>query len=185
MGYLSHGLFKDQAAAKAIRGVFVMQTVDILFLCETNSATSLMAEALVNQRSDGSYRAFSAGSRPAAVILPEARMALQQRAIPTDGLEPKSWTIFNLPGGLKPHIVVDLATVTWTEPECAKLAEYATLRWPLRDPALVERKGERRQITEAVLGALITRINGELVRRVEGARHSMASALEARPAQWA
>ena len=28
-----------------IRGLFRMQTVDVLFLCETNSATSLMAEA--------------------------------------------------------------------------------------------------------------------------------------------
>jgi arsenate reductase (thioredoxin) len=185
MGYSRHGLFENRAAAKAFRGVSVMQTVDILFLCETNSATSLMAEALVNQRADGSYRAFSAGSRPAGMILPEARMALNQRAIPTDGLEPKSWTIFNLPGGLRPHIVVDLATVTWTEPECTKLAEYATLRWPLRDPALVERKGERRQITEAVLGALITRINGELLRRIEGARQAIATSLEARPAQWA
>ena len=157
----------------SVRGLFRMQTVDVLFLCETNSATSLMAEALLNQRGDTRIRAFSAGSRPAAGLLPEAEQALSQRAIATDGLEPKSWTIFALPGSLRPHIVVDLATVTWTEPDCARLAEYATLRWPLRDPALVERKAERRAVTETVLNALETRISGELLRRIESVRQTI------------
>lgn len=150
-----------------------MQTVDVLFLCETNSATSLMAEALLNHRGDTRVRAFSAGSRPAAALLAEAEHALSQRAIPTDGLEPKSWTIFALPGGLRPHIVVDLATVTWTEPDCAALAEYATLRWPLRDPALVERRADRRIVAETVLNALQTRIDGELMRRIDGVRQTI------------
>ncbi len=161
------------ATPQSVRGLFRMQTVDVLFLCETNSATSLMAEALLNQRGDTRIRAFSAGSRPAAALLPEAEQALSQRAIPTDGLEPKSWTIFALPGGLRPHIVVDLATVTWTEPDCAALAEYATLRWPLRDPALVERKADRRAVTETVLNALQTRIEGELMRRIDGVRQTI------------
>ena len=161
------------ATPPSIRDWFKMQTVDVLFLCETNSATSLMAEALLNQRGDMRVRAFSAGSRPAAALLPEARQALSQRAIATDGLEPKSWTIFALPGGLRPHIVVDLATVTCTEPDCARLAEYATLRWPLRDPALVERKAERRAVTDTVLNALETRISGELMRRIESVRQTI------------
>ena len=73
----------------SVRDMFRMQTVDVLFLCETNSATSLMAEALLNQRGDTRIRAFSAGSRPATSLLPEAAQALNQRAISTDGLEPK------------------------------------------------------------------------------------------------
>ena len=108
-------------------------------------------------------------------MLPEARATLSQRAIPTDGLEPKSWTMFGMPGGVRPHLVVDLATVTWTDPESAKLAEYATLRWPLRDPALVERRAERRTVTEAVFGALTDRIQSELTRRIEAVRQLMAN----------
>lgn len=60
------------ATPPSIRDWFKMQTVDVLFLCETNSATSLMAEALLNQRGDIRVRAFSAGNRPAAALLPEA-----------------------------------------------------------------------------------------------------------------
>lgn len=162
-----------------------MQTVDVLFLCETNSATSLMAEALLNQRGDTRVRAFSAGSRPGAGLLPEAAAALAQCAIPTDGLEPKSWTIFALPGGLRPHIVVDLATVTWTEPDCAALAEYATLRWPVRDPALIERKADRRAVAETVLNALQARISGELMRRIDSVRQTIDAENPSASKLWA
>jgi arsenate reductase (thioredoxin) len=173
------------ATPSSVRDLFRMQTVDVLFLCETNSAASLMAEALLNHRGDTRIRAFSAGSRPAASLLPEAEQALGQRAIPTDGLEPKSWTIFALPGGLRPHIVVDLATVTWTEPDCAALAEYMTLRWPLRDPALVDRKAERRGVADTVLNALQTRIDGELMRRIESVRQAMNGENPPATRQWA
>lgn len=169
----------------SVRGLFGMQTVDVLFLCETNAATSLMAEALLNQRGDTRVRAFSAGSRPATAMLVEAKQVLAQRAVATDGLEPKSWTIFALPGGLRPHIVVDLATVTWTEPDCARLAEYATLRWPLRDPALVERKADRRLVAETVANSLAPRIAGELMRRIEGVRQAMNGEGHHAPRLWA
>lgn len=175
MGFSHHGKIVSGAVARTVEGLINMQVVDVLFLCETNSATSLMAEALLNKRGDSRVRAFSAGSRPATAMLAEARMALSQRAISTAGLEPKSWTFFSLPGGIRPHIVVDLATVTWTEPECAKLAEYVTLRWPLRDPALVERRADRRAVTEAVLGALSDRIQSELMRRIDSVRQMIAS----------
>ena len=175
MGLSHRGAIFSGSAASIGKGLISMQVVDVLFLCETNSATSLMAEALLNQRGDRFVRAFSAGSRPASAMLPEARATLSQRAIPTDGLEPKSWTMFGMPGGVRPHLVVDLATVTWTDPESAKLAEYATLRWPLRDPALVERRAERRTVTEAVFGALTDRIQSELTRRIEAVRQLMAN----------
>lgn len=184
MGFVTHGRFLSGTDVRPAKGFFSMQVVDVLFLCETNSATSLMAEALLNQRGDARVRAFSAGSRPAAAMLAEARATLCQRAIPTDGLEPKSWSIFTLPGGLRPHLVVDLATVTWTEPECAKLAEYATLRWPLRDPGLVDKRTERRTVTEAVYGALSDRIQGELMRRIEAVRQMMGSD-DPRSMRWA
>ena len=111
MGLSHRGAIFSGSAASIGKGLISMQVVDVLFLCETNSATSLMAEALLNQRGDRFVRAFSAGSRPAAAMLPEARATLSQRAIPTDGLEPKSWTMFGMPGGVRPHLVVDLATL--------------------------------------------------------------------------
>jgi arsenate reductase len=144
----------------------MMKPIDVLFLCETNAATSLMAEAIVNHRNGLRFRAFSAGRNPAAAILAETIAVLGARAIPTDSLEPKSWSIFTLPGAPQPDLVIDLATVTWTDGDLPMLSGARTLRWPLRDPALVENRRERRPVAEAVLDALIGRIDDELTRRI-------------------
>lgn len=140
-----------------------MKPIDVLFLCETNAATSLMAEAIVNHRGDARVRAFSAGRSPAPALLPEAQAVLTARAIATEGLEPKAWPIFALPGARRPDLVVDLATVTWTAPELKQLAERAVIRWPLRDASLVENRRERRLVAQAVFDALESRILDELV----------------------
>lgn len=140
-----------------------MKPIDVLFLCETNAATSLMAEALVNHRNDLRIRAFSAGRAPAAAMLGEARQQLTAAAIPTDGLEPKAWSIFTFAGAPRPDLIVDLATVTWTLPELRDLADGPVLRWPLRDAALVEMRRERKSVAEAVFRALRTRIETDLM----------------------
>ncbi|WP_181708187.1 hypothetical protein [Chthonobacter rhizosphaerae] len=140
-----------------------MKPIDVLFLCETNAATSLMAEAIVNHRGDARVRAFSAGRTPGDTLLPEARDVLAARAIATEGLVPKAWPIFALPGARRPDIIVDLATVTWTIPELKQLAEQSVLRWPLRDAALVESRRDRRSVAQAVFDALESRILDELV----------------------
>jgi arsenate reductase len=143
-----------------------MKPIDVLFLCETNAAVSLMAEAVVNHRGDPRIRAFSAGRTPADAMLPEARAALAAAALPADGLVPKSWAIFTLPGARRPDLVVDLATVTWTDPDLQKLTDAAILRWPLRDPALAESRRERRHLAEQVRDVLMSRIDGEILGRV-------------------
>lgn len=142
-----------------------MKPIDVLFLCETNAATSLMAEALVNSRGDPRVRAFSAGRSPAARMAAEAREALEARGISADALEPKSWSIFAFPGARRPDLIVDLATVSWTNPEVADLAGGALVRWPLGDPALFARRTDRRATAKAVLKALIERIERDLAAR--------------------
>lgn len=143
-----------------------MKPIDVLFLCETNAALSLMAEALVNQRDDPRIRAFSAGRAPARQILPEAREALAAATVPIDGLEPKAWAIFALPGARRPDVVVDLASVSLTDPQVSALSDAPVLRWPLRDPALAEGRRARRGLADAVLGALRARIGAELLARL-------------------
>lgn len=147
-----------------------MTPIDVLFLCETNAATSVMAEAILNARADLQIRAFSAGRAPAARLLPEAIAALSARAIPTDGLQPKSCSIFAFPGAPRPNLIVDLATVTWTNPDFLQISGGAVLRWPLRDPALIAGPRERRTVADAVLGVLLARIEDELIGRRLGAR---------------
>jgi protein-tyrosine-phosphatase len=71
----------------------------LLFLCTGNSARSQMAEAILNHRSMGRFRAESAGSKPAARVNPLAIETLRQHGIEwkghsprtVDGLEREPW----------------------------------------------------------------------------------------------
>jgi arsenate reductase len=61
----------------------------VLYLCRINSGRSLMAEAITNHFSGGSFRAFSAGIEPVDAIPGVVLDVLRERRVPTAGLRPK------------------------------------------------------------------------------------------------
>lgn len=71
----------------------------LLFLCTGNSARSQMAEAILNRRGKGRFRAESAGSKPAPRVNPLAIETLRDHGIEwnghpprtVDGLENEAW----------------------------------------------------------------------------------------------
>lgn len=69
-------------------------TVSVLFLCQTNAARSIMAEAVLNHLGQGRIRAYSAGSKPATFVHPETIRVLSAHGYLTDSLQPKSWNLF-------------------------------------------------------------------------------------------
>ena len=76
-----------------------MSVFRLLFLCAGNSARSQMAEALLNWKGRGRFRAESAGSRPADRVNPHAIETLRDYDVPwaghaprgIDGLEREPW----------------------------------------------------------------------------------------------
>ena len=64
---------------------------NVLFLCTGNSARSILAEAILNQKGQPNFTAYSAGSRPAGTVRPEALRQLEAVHLPTVGLRSKSW----------------------------------------------------------------------------------------------
>ena len=61
----------------------------VLVLCTGNSCRSQMAEALINDRLDAEWLAFSAGTHPAGVVNPFAVKALEEIGISVGDQHPK------------------------------------------------------------------------------------------------
>ena len=73
--------FRDSPDAKERRRV--------LFLCSANSARSLMAEQILNDRAKGGLRAASAGTRPAMCAHQTALDVLRQKGHEVTNLQPE------------------------------------------------------------------------------------------------
>jgi len=126
---------------------------NVLFLCTGNSARSILAEALLNQKGKGNFTAYSAGSHPSGAPRPEALVLLQSAGISIEGLRSKSWDEFAAPGA--PHM--DFVFTV-----CDNAAKEACPYWPgqpmaahwgIPDPAAV--KGTPEEITRAFRDAFV------------------------------
>jgi protein-tyrosine-phosphatase len=63
----------------------------VLFLCTENSARSILAEAICNQKFGDRLQAFSAGSAPKGEVHALALQTLEANGLATEGLRSKSW----------------------------------------------------------------------------------------------
>jgi len=68
--------------------------INILVLCTGNSCRSIMAEALLNELGKGRFTAYSAGSKPAGYVHPQAIACLNRNRIPVSRPSSKSWDDF-------------------------------------------------------------------------------------------
>jgi protein-tyrosine-phosphatase/DNA-binding transcriptional ArsR family regulator len=102
----------------------------VLFLCTGNSARSQVAEALIEDRSGGAVRAFSAGSRPKP-LHPNAVGVMRARGIDISDRQSKHLDVFS---GRRFDWVISLCDrVREVCPEFPGAPQ--TIHWSVADPA--------------------------------------------------
>jgi arsenate reductase len=110
---------------------------NVLFLCTGNSARSIMAEALLNQKGKGNFTAYSAGSHPSGAPRAEALAQLHSAGIGVEGLRSKSWDEFAAPGA--PHLDFVFTVCDDAANEACPYwpGQPMTAHWGIPDPAAV------------------------------------------------
>src|ERR1700688_4358445 len=127
---------------------------NILFLCTGNSARSIMAEAILNQKGRPNFIAYSAGSHPTGVVRPEALQQIQQARLSMGGLRSKSWDEFAKPGAPQMDFVFTVCDNAANEVCPLWPGQPMTAHWGVPDPAAVQ--GTSEEIERAFRDAFLT-----------------------------
>jgi arsenate reductase len=130
-----------------------MSRYNVLFLCTGNSARSIMAEAILNQKGKPIFSAYSAGSRPAGTVRPEALRQLEVAHLPILGARSKDWSEFSKPGAPPLHFVFTVCDNAAKEVCPVWPGQPMTAHWGVPDPAAVT--GTAEQIERAFRGAFM------------------------------
>jgi arsenate reductase len=131
-----------------------MPHYNVLFLCTSNSARSIMAEAILNHKGRGIFTAYSAGSHPSGTPRPEALAQLASAGISTEGLRSKSWDEFAAPDAPAMNFVFTVCDNAANEVCPYWPGQPMTAHWGIPDPAAVQ--GTPEEIARAFRDAFST-----------------------------
>jgi arsenate reductase len=112
-----------------------------------------MAEAILNQKGKPTFSAYSAGSRPADAVRPEALHQLEVANLPTLGARSKDWSEFAKLGAPQLHFVFTVCDNAAKEVCPVWPGQPMTAHWGVPDPAAVS--GTAEQIERAFRDAFM------------------------------
>jgi len=115
------------------------KSYNVLFLCTSNSARSILAEVLVEHWGKGRFIGYSAVSFPRGNVHPLALDLLDRLDLRTANLCSKSWDEFASPGAPVMDFVFTVCDQAGGE-LCPVWPGYpVTAHWGVSDPAAVNR----------------------------------------------
>jgi arsenate reductase len=126
---------------------------NVLFLCTGNSARSIMAEAILNQKGRPNFSAYSAGSIPTGRVNPSALKQLQIAHLPAENLRSKSWDEFATLGAPQMNFVFTVCDNAAREVCPVWPGQPMTAHWGIPDPATAT--GSPEQIDRAFRDAFV------------------------------
>lgn len=116
---------------------------NVLFLCTANSARSQFGEVILNNLARQRFIGYSAGSHPAEAVHPEALALLRSLGLATDGLRPKSWSEFAVPGAPRMDFVFTVCDRAAREPCPVWPGQPVTAHWGVEDPVGTDEAPDR------------------------------------------
>jgi arsenate reductase len=126
---------------------------NVLFLCTGNSARSIMAEAILNQKGRPNFSAYSAGSIPTGRVNPSALKQLQIAHLPAENLRSKSWDELATLGAPQMNFVFTVCDNAAREVCPVWPGQPMTAHWGIPDPATAT--GSPEQIDRAFRDAFV------------------------------
>ncbi len=117
----------------------------MLILSTSNSATSIMAEALFNTMGHGMFKAYSAGSLPTGVISRFALEEIRKIGYPTGSLRSKSWNEFSQQGAPEMDIVITVCDNVAKKVLPTWHGKPVTAHWGFDEPTAVKGSFEEKK----------------------------------------
>jgi arsenate reductase (thioredoxin) len=141
-------------SCRSINASDMLPHLNVLFLCTGNSARSIFAEAILNNKGRPNFTAYSPGSFPKGAVRPAALKQLELCRLPTAGLRSKSWDELAKSDAPKLDFVFTVCDNAALETCPLWPGQPITAHWGVPDPAAVT--GTLEEIERAFRDAFMT-----------------------------
>ena len=108
---------------------------NILFVCTGNSARSIIAETLVNNRYNDKFKAYSAGSNPSGEINKDIKHFLNNKGFNLQNYSSKNFNVF-VNGEIKIDHVITVCNNANNEVCPIWPKENQIIHWDIEDPVI-------------------------------------------------